>query len=78
MHSFVVRHGNKDLLTRAGNFQLTAAGRLVTQDGDPVLSDDGNPIEIDPDGGPVATHAATAASAKVAKSFRSRWCGRVR
>ncbi len=35
-----------------GNFQLTAAGRLVTQDGDPVISDDGNPVEIDPDSGP--------------------------
>ena len=49
---FLVRHGNKDMLTRAGNFQLTAAGRLVTQDGDPVISDDGNPVEIAPDGGP--------------------------
>jgi flagellar basal-body rod protein FlgF len=49
---FLVRHGNKDMLTRAGNFQLTAAGRLVTQDGDPVISDDGNPVEIDPDAGP--------------------------
>ncbi len=49
---FVVRNGNKDLLTRAGNFQLTAAGRLVTQDGKPVLSVDGNPIDLDPDAGP--------------------------
>ena len=40
------------MLTRRGNFQLTAAGRLVTQDGDPVISDDGNPVEIDPDAGP--------------------------
>jgi flagellar basal-body rod protein FlgF len=49
---FVVRQGNKDLLTRAGNFLLTAAGRLVTQDGKLVLSVDGNPIDLDPDAGP--------------------------
>ena len=49
---FVVRHGNKDLLTRAGNFLVTAAGRIVTQDGNPVLSVDGNPIDLDPDAGP--------------------------
>lgn len=49
---FLVRHGNRDLLTRAGNFQLTADGRLVTPDGDPVLSEDHSPIELDPDGGP--------------------------
>jgi flagellar basal body rod protein FlgG len=49
---FVVRQGNKDLLTRAGNFLLTAAGRLVTQDGKPVLSVDGNPVDLDPDAGP--------------------------
>jgi flagellar basal-body rod protein FlgF len=49
---FLVRHGNRELLTRAGNFQLTNEGRLVTGDGDPVLSEDHNPIELDPDGGP--------------------------
>jgi flagellar basal-body rod protein FlgF len=49
---FVVRHGGKDLLTRAGNFSLTANGRLVTQDGSPVIGVDGNPIDIDPDAGP--------------------------
>ena len=49
---FVVRHGNQDLLTRAGNFLLTAAGRLVTQDGNPVMSVDGNPVDLDPDAGP--------------------------
>ena len=49
---FVVRHGNRDVLTRAGNFQTTAAGQLVTQSGDPVLADDHNPIVIDTEGGP--------------------------
>src|SRR5262245_57773993 len=49
---FVVRHGGKDMLTRAGNFALTPTGQLVTQDGAPVLGADGNPIAIDPDAGP--------------------------
>jgi flagellar basal-body rod protein FlgF len=49
---FMVRHGNRDFLTRAGNFQMTATGQLVTQNGDAVLSEDRNPIEIDPEGGP--------------------------
>ncbi|HZZ27967.1 MAG TPA: flagellar basal-body rod protein FlgF [Pirellulales bacterium] len=49
---FLVRHGNRELLTRAGNFQVTSAGQLVTQDGDPVLSEDHSPIEIDSDAGP--------------------------
>ena len=34
--------------TRDGNFTLTQDGRLVTQDGDPVLDESGQPIEIDP------------------------------
>lgn len=34
--------------TRDGNFTLTQDGRLVTQDGDAVLDDNGKPIKIDP------------------------------
>lgn len=34
--------------TRDGNFTLTQEGRLVTQDGDAVLDEDGRPVEIDP------------------------------
>lgn len=34
--------------TRDGNFTLTQEGALVTQDGDPVLDTNGQPIEIDP------------------------------
>ena len=49
---FLVRHANRELLTRAGNFQLTSEGRLVTGDGDPVLSEDHSPIELDPDSSP--------------------------
>ncbi len=37
---FVVRKGQETFLTRAGNFRLTAAGELVTQQGYPVLSDE--------------------------------------
>jgi flagellar basal-body rod protein FlgF len=49
---FVVRKDNEQYLTRAGNFQLTADGALVTQQGDAVLGDDGTPITIDPSNGP--------------------------
>jgi flagellar basal-body rod protein FlgF len=49
---FVVRKDNQQYLTRAGNFQLTADGGLVTQQGYSVLGDDGSPITIDPTNGP--------------------------
>lgn len=43
---FVVRRGEEHLLTRAGNFVLNERGELVTQDGDPVLSDAGSPVIV--------------------------------
>jgi len=46
---FVVRKNGEDLLTRAGNFRMTSRGELVTQHGDPVLSDAGAPIAVNPD-----------------------------
>ena len=49
---FVVQKDGKNLLTRAGNFQLEPSGALVTQDGDAVLDDGGAPVVIDPDNGP--------------------------
>lgn len=49
---FVVQKGDQQYLTRAGNFQWTAEGNLVTQQGYAVLSDGGTPIAIDPAGGP--------------------------
>jgi flagellar basal-body rod protein FlgF len=49
---FVVRKGQDKLLTRAGNFRVKATGELVTQQGYPVLSEDGAPITISPTGGP--------------------------
>lgn len=45
---FVAQRGEEQLLTRAGNFRLDAAGLLLTQDGDTVLSTDGTPIQLDP------------------------------
>ena len=49
---FAVQKGDDTLLTRAGNFQLDARGQLVTQQGYPVLSDTGSPINIQPENGP--------------------------
>ncbi len=45
---FVVRQGDKQLLTRAGDFLFDNSGRLVTQTGDPVLDSQGRSITIDP------------------------------
>ena len=44
---FVVQGGDEQLLTRAGNFRLAADGRLLTQEGDVVLSTDNSPIQLD-------------------------------
>jgi len=49
---FVVQKGDQQYLTRAGNFQLTAEGNLLTQQGYAVLTDGGSPAAIDPSGGP--------------------------
>jgi flagellar basal body rod protein FlgG len=46
---FVVQRGSQRFLTRAGNFAVNAAGRLVTREGDPVLTTEGSPIELDLD-----------------------------
>jgi flagellar basal-body rod protein FlgF/flagellar basal-body rod protein FlgG len=43
---FVVQKGDESLLTRAGNFTLTARGELVTAQGYTVLDDAGSPIVI--------------------------------
>lgn len=49
---FMVRRGNRNLLTRSGNFALNAAGYLVTDGGDFVLAQDGDPVAIEPEQGP--------------------------
>lgn len=45
---FMVQRGDQQLLTRAGNFQFSPEGQLLTGEGDPVLSTDGGPIQVDP------------------------------
>ncbi len=49
---FVVRKGDEDFLTRAGNFRMTGAGDLVTQQGYAVLNEAGVPIAVEPAKGP--------------------------
>ncbi|MGC4003810.1 MAG: flagellar basal-body rod protein FlgF [Pirellulales bacterium] len=43
---FVVEKDGQNYLTKAGNFMFNADGRLVTQKGETVMSEDGTPIEI--------------------------------
>ncbi|GAB5405412.1 MAG: flagellar hook basal-body protein [Aureliella sp.] len=45
---FAVQRGDRQLLTRAGNFMFDSTGTLVSQHGDPVLSAGGGRITIDP------------------------------
>jgi len=45
---FLVQRGDQKLLTRAGNFHVSSEGLLLTQQGDSVLSNDGDPIQLDP------------------------------
>lgn len=45
---FLIQRGEEKLLTRAGNFQFDAQGRLLTQEGDEVLSNEESPIQLDP------------------------------
>ncbi len=45
---FSVQRGDKQLLTRAGNFTVNSDGILVSQHGDPVLSEGGGNIIVDP------------------------------
>jgi flagellar basal-body rod protein FlgF/flagellar basal-body rod protein FlgG len=45
---FVVQGETERLLTRAGDFQLTPEGLLVTQEGQQVLSQDYSPVQLNP------------------------------
>ena len=44
---FVVIKDDQQMLTRAGDFRLGTDGRLLTQEGHPVQSADGGPVQID-------------------------------
>jgi flagellar basal-body rod protein FlgF len=48
---FKIQHGDEVFLTRAGNFQLTPAGQLITSEGYTVLSEADGPVLIDPEQG---------------------------
>ena len=48
---FQVQKDGEIFLTRAGNFDLTGEGQLVTAQGYPVLNNEGTPIMIDPSEG---------------------------
>jgi flagellar basal body rod protein FlgG len=45
---FVIMKDGEQFLTRAGNFQLDAQGRLVTDRGYTVMGSGGSPIALDP------------------------------
>ena len=45
---FAVQRGDKQLLTRAGNFLFDARGGLVTPNGDAVLASSGEQLQINP------------------------------
>lgn len=45
---FMVQKGDTAYLTRAGNFAISADGRLTTQQGYAVLDENGSPVTIDP------------------------------
>lgn len=45
---FVVDKEGQRMLTRAGNFRMSATGQLQTQDGYSVLNSEGGPIQLNP------------------------------
>ncbi len=46
---FQVKQGDETFLTRAGNFQVTSRGELITPQGYPVLNESGQPVVLNPD-----------------------------
>ena len=55
---FMVRRGEQNMLTRAGDFVFSPDGMLQTPDGYPVLSEDGQPVQLDLNAGPVSVNAS--------------------
>jgi len=66
---FVVKTPDGPVLTRNGSFQISTAGQLVTQTGDPVLGDQG-PINLPP--GPVSISADGTISVNGAQAGKVR------
>jgi flagellar basal-body rod protein FlgF len=50
---FVVQTADGNRYTRAGNFTLDGQGRIVTHEGDPILSAAGNPMTVRPTDGEI-------------------------
>ena len=50
---FTLETPQGERFTRDGRFSMDAAGTLTAADGAPVLGEDGAPVTIDPDAGPV-------------------------
>jgi flagellar basal-body rod protein FlgF len=50
---FVVQTADGNRYTRAGNFTLDSQGRLVTHDGDPILTTNSQPIQVRPTDGEI-------------------------
>jgi flagellar basal-body rod protein FlgF len=46
---FMVRKGQENFLTRAGNFSVTTRGELITPQGYAVLNESGQPVTLNPD-----------------------------
>jgi flagellar basal-body rod protein FlgF len=46
---FKVKKGNETFLTRAGNFELTARGELITPQGYQVLDESNDPVLVNPE-----------------------------
>jgi len=49
---FTIQGTNGPMFTRNGAFAMDALGQLVTKEGRPVLTDGGEPVQLDPDGDP--------------------------
>ena len=67
---FVVQSANGRVFTRNGNFHVSAKGKLVTSEGDPVMGDSGQidivgePVAVSPDG-TISVNGAVAGKVKL-------------
>ena len=59
--------------TRAGSFQVTATGQMVTSTGLPLLSDGGGPVQVPPGAGP----PLSLVQASIQATFMPSWAARM-